>query len=164
MARLAQGMCEQGLLVELEDLLDRRENSEPVTLHLTSEELTQLTQRQWSKAKPAQTTVSADAPRPAVGEELPVVHQHAEKVGKDNWVTQAIGSHSNVASLFVDSVADLQLAKGGDGVKELVVTGDTWDFLLGEMVQETGATGGGGTSETNSIELVRYKRSCQGIG
>ena len=84
MARLTQGMCKQSLLVELKDLLVRRENSEPVTLHLTSEELTQLTQRQWSKAKPAQTIVSADAPRPAVGEELPVVHQHAEKVGKDN--------------------------------------------------------------------------------
>ena len=117
-----------------------------------------------SKVKPAQTTVSADAPRPAVGEELPVVHQHAEKVGKDNWVTQAIGSHSNVASLFVDSMADLQLATGGDGVKELVVRSGTWDFLLGQMVWEPGATGDGGTSETNLIELVRYKRSCQGIG
>ena len=37
-------------------------------------------------------------------------------------------------------------------------------FLLGGTVQEPGATGGCGTSETSLIELVRYKRSCQGIG
>ena len=112
------------------------------------EELSQSTQEPVSKAPPAETTVSAEAPQPAVGEEPLVVHQQAEQVGQDpqDKVPQDnldIGSCSDATSLFVDSMADLQLVGDTQSMEE--TGGD--EGLLDESDQEAedpGSGSGGG--------------------